>query len=240
MKIGPAAYSCRSEPQIPHQSTFSFTVPSRTCGSGMSSTRRSPRPWKRSAFIGFAPLLRRKVRSPVPATRPAQPAPGGIAGGLSGYRRGRRPSRGGAMADRLTGMPVAFLIANEGAERIELSEPWQAVDQEGALPSLVSLEPGHATLFDHLDRADAWPVDEVRATDFGGLVLPGGVANPDRLRMDRRAVALVRSFVDSGRPVAVICHGAWTLVEADVLRGRTITSYPSLRTDIINAGGIWE
>jgi protease I len=148
------------------------------------------------------------------------------------------------MADRLTGMPVAFLIANEGAERIELSEPWQAVDQEGALPSLVSLKPGHATLFDHLDRADAWPVDlvvdEVRATDFGGLVLPGGVANPDRLRMDRRAVALVRSFVDSGRPVAVICHGAWTLVEADVLRGRTITSYPSLRTDIINAGGIWE
>lgn len=148
------------------------------------------------------------------------------------------------MAQRLTGMPVAFLIANEGTERIELAEPWQAVRDEGGRPALISLRPGEASLFNHLDRADAWPVDvavdQARVTDYGALVLPGGVANPDRLRMDRRAVGFVRSFVESGKPIAVICHGPWTLVEADVLRGRKITSYPSLRTDIINAGGDWD
>jgi protease I len=147
------------------------------------------------------------------------------------------------MAQRLTGLPVAFLIANEGAEQVELTEPWRAVADEGGRPALIALQPGEATLFNHLDRADAWPVDAVveqaRVADYGALVLPGGVANPDRLRMDQRAVGFVRSFVESGKPVAVICHGPWTLIEADVLRGRTITSYPSLRTDIINAGGNW-
>lgn len=148
------------------------------------------------------------------------------------------------MAERLTGMPIAFLVANEGTERIELVEPWRAVRDEGGRPSLISLQPGEASLFNHLDRADAWPVDavvdQVQVTDYGALVLPGGVANPDRLRMDRRAVDFVRGFVESGRPIAVICHGPWTLVEADVLRGRKITSYPSLRTDIVNAGGDWD
>lgn len=147
------------------------------------------------------------------------------------------------MADRLAGMPVAFLVAGEGTERVELTEPWQAVQNEGGRPVLVSPEPGEVTLFNHLDKDGTWPVDvtveQVRVTEYAALVLPGGVANPDQLRMDSRAVGFVRSIVDSGRPVAVICHGPWTLVEADAVRGRTLASYPSLRTDIINAGGSW-
>jgi protease I len=147
------------------------------------------------------------------------------------------------MADRLTSLPVAFLVAGEGTERVELTEPWEAVRAEGGQPVLLSLEPGEVQLFNHLDADGTWAVDttvdQARVTDYAGLVLPGGVANPDRLRMDARAVGFVRSMVDSGRPVAVICHGPWTLVEADVVRGRTLTSYPSLRTDIINAGGSW-
>lgn len=147
------------------------------------------------------------------------------------------------MADRLTGLPVAFLIANEGTEQVELTRPWQTISDEGGRPTLLAPRPGEATLFQHLDRGDAWPVDEVvdqaRATDFGALVLPGGVANADFLRMEARAVDFVRTFVESGRPVAVICHGPWILVEADVLRGRTITSFASLRTDIVNAGARW-
>ncbi|QSB13357.1 type 1 glutamine amidotransferase [Natronosporangium hydrolyticum] len=147
------------------------------------------------------------------------------------------------MADRLAQLPVAFLAAGEGTERVELTEPWEAVRAEGGRPVLISTKPGEVTLFNHLDADGSWPVDttvdQARVTEYAGLVLPGGVANPDQLRMDARAVGFVRSVVDSGRPVAVICHGPWTLVEADVLRGRTLTSYPSLRTDIINAGGTW-
>lgn len=147
------------------------------------------------------------------------------------------------MADRLTGMTVAFLIASEGTEKVELTQPWEAVAREGGRTTLLAPRAGEATLFNHLDRADSWPVDQpvdqARPEDFGGLVLPGGVANADFLRMSGAAVGFVRDFVASGRPVAVICHGPWTLVEAGVLEGRTITSFPSLRTDIVNAGGNW-
>lgn len=147
------------------------------------------------------------------------------------------------MASKLEGLPVAFLAATEGTEQVELTEPWAAVTREGGVPRLVSQRPGEITMFNHLDKGDPWPVDatldQASAEDFAALVLPGGVANPDQLRMDERAVAFVRAFADSGKPVAVICHGPWTLVEADAVRGRTLTSYPSLRTDIRNAGGRW-
>jgi protease I len=134
-------------------------------------------------------------------------------------------------------------VAPEGVEEIELTEPWRAVAKAGASPVLVSTKPGPVQAFNHLDRADEFDpdhvVDDVSADDFDALVLPGGVANPDQLRTDRRAVAFVREFFDAGKPVAVICHGPWTLVEAGVVAGRRMTSWPSLRTDIVNAGGDW-
>lgn len=138
---------------------------------------------------------------------------------------------------------IAFLMAPEGVEQIELTEPWQAVADAGDTPRLVSTKPGRIQAFDHLDKADTFAVDQVvsdaSAETYGGLVLPGGVANPDALRTDSGAVAFVREFFDAGKPVAAICHAPWTLVEADVLRGRTLTSWPSVRTDIRNAGGTW-
>lgn len=140
-------------------------------------------------------------------------------------------------------MRIAFLTAPEGVEQVELTDPWQAVADAGHEPVLVSTEPGHIQAFDHLDKAQTFPVDavvgQVQAESFGGLILPGGVANPDFLRMEERAVSFVRDFFRQGRPVAAICHAPWTLVEADVVRGRTLTSWPSLRTDIRNAGGTW-
>ncbi|MER5219448.1 type 1 glutamine amidotransferase domain-containing protein [Streptomyces flaveus] len=140
-------------------------------------------------------------------------------------------------------MRIAFLMAPEGVEQIELTDPWQAVIDSGDEPVLVSTKPGQIQAFHHLDKADVFPVQEVvsetSAGSFDGLVLPGGVANPDALRMDGRAVSFVRDFFEQGRPVAAICHAPWTLVEADVVRGRTLTSWPSLRTDIRNAGGTW-
>lgn len=140
-------------------------------------------------------------------------------------------------------MRIAFLVAPEGVEQVELTEPWKAASDAGHEPVLVSTKPGEIQAFDHLDKADTFPVDEVvgetSAGSFGGLVLPGGVANPDFLRMDEKAVAFVRDFFDQGRPVAAICHAPWTLVEAGVVRGRVLTSWPSLRTDIGNAGGTW-
>ncbi|MER6914370.1 type 1 glutamine amidotransferase domain-containing protein [Streptomyces sp. NPDC000594] len=140
-------------------------------------------------------------------------------------------------------MRVAFLVAPEGIEQVELTHPWRAVLDSGGIPALVSTRPGRVQAYDHLDRADTFPVDEtvgaVSADGFSGLVLPGGVANPDALRMDAKAVAFVREFFDTGRPVAAICHAPWTLIEADVVRGRRLTSWPSLRTDIRNAGGVW-
>jgi protease I len=146
------------------------------------------------------------------------------------------------MPDRLAGKRVAFL-ATDGVEQVELTEPWKAVEGEGGRPELLSLESGEIQGFDHLDKDQTFtvdkPVSEASHDDYDGLVLPGGVANPDFLRMDRDAVHFVRSFFEAGKPVAVICHGPWTLVEADVVRGRTLTSWPSLRTDIRNAGGEW-
>jgi protease I len=146
------------------------------------------------------------------------------------------------MADRLSGKRIAFL-ATEGVEQVELTEPWKAVEGEGATPELISLEPGEVQAFNHLDKGDRFPVDhtasDADASRYDGLVLPGGVANPDFLRMDEDAVAFARSFFEQGKPVAVICHGPWTLVEADVVRGRRITSWPSLRTDLRNAGATW-
>ena len=146
------------------------------------------------------------------------------------------------MANELQGMRIAF-IATDGVEQVELTEPWKAVEQAGGSPELISLEDGEVQAFNHLDKGDTFPVDrtvgEADAGDYDGLVLPGGVANPDFLRMDDDAVAFIRGFFEQGKPVAVICHGPWTLVEADVLRGRRITSWPSLQTDIRNAGGEW-
>jgi protease I len=146
------------------------------------------------------------------------------------------------VAGELQGKKVAFL-ATDGVEQIEYTEPRKAVEQAGAEAQLVSLEPGEIQGFNHLDKGDRFPVDvavsKASADDYDGLVLPGGVANPDVLRTDEYAVQFVRSFFEAGKPVASICHGAWTLVEADVVKGRTLTSWPSLRTDIENAGGNW-
>ena len=146
------------------------------------------------------------------------------------------------MAGELQGKTIAFL-ATDGVEQIEYTEPRKAVEQAGGTAQLVSLKPGQIQGFNHLDKGDTFPVDkavsEASADDYDGLVLPGGVANPDVLRTDKDAVNFVRSFFEAGKPVASICHGAWTLVEADVVKGRTLTSWPSLRTDIENAGGAW-
>ena len=147
------------------------------------------------------------------------------------------------MANNLQGKKFAFLVAPEGAEQVELTEPWKAVKNAGGTPELLSTDSGEIQAFYHLDKGDTFPVDrvvsEASAHEYDGLVLPGGVANPDFLRMDQDAVGFVRGFFEQGKPVGVICHGPWTLVEADVLRGRTITSWPSLQTDIRNAGGTW-
>ena len=142
----------------------------------------------------------------------------------------------------LTGKKIAFL-ATDMVEQVELTEPWKAVEEAGGTPELVSLEEGEIQGFDHYDKADTFRVDrvvsDVTVDDYDGLVLPGGVGNPDTLRADEDAVRFARTFVESGKPVAVICHGPWTLVEADVVRDRTLTSFPSVRTDIRNAGGNW-
>jgi protease I len=142
----------------------------------------------------------------------------------------------------LDGKRIAFL-ATDGVEQIELTEPWKAVEQAGGRPELVSLQEGQVQGFEHLDKADTFEVDRAvsgaSADDYDGLVLPGGVANPDFLRTDPDAVGFVTGFFEEGKPVAAICHGPWTLVEGDLVRGRTLTSWPSLQTDIRNAGGEW-
>jgi protease I len=138
---------------------------------------------------------------------------------------------------------VAFLAAGEGAEQSELQQPWQAVIEQGGEPVLVSPAKDKIQMFEHLDRGETQAVDvqlaDARTQDYAGLVLPGGVANPDRLRTVRSAVAFVRSFFVAGKPVAAICHAPWMLVEADVISNRTLTSWPSLQTDIRNAGATW-
>ena len=147
------------------------------------------------------------------------------------------------MSDELQGKKIAFLVANEGIEQIELERPWQAVEEAGGEPVLVAPNEGEAQAFNHLDKADTFSVDQVvgdaDASDYDGLVLPGGVANPDNLRTDEDAVAFARAFFEAGKPVGAICHAPWTLVEAGVVDGRTLTSWPSLQTDIRNAGGNW-
>lgn len=147
------------------------------------------------------------------------------------------------MANELQGKKIAFLAAMEGTEQVELTEPWKAVENAGGEAELISTDSGEIQGFNHLDRGDTFPVDktvsEVSASDYNGLVLPGGVANPDNLRMHEDAVNFVRSFFEQAKPVGAICHAPWTLVEADVLEGRTLTSFPSLQTDIRNAGATW-
>ena len=143
----------------------------------------------------------------------------------------------------LSGKTIAFLVAPEGVEQIELTEPWQAVEEADGTPRLVSTKPGRVQAFHHLDTGDTFEVDDLVAdadpASYDGLVLPGGVANPDALRMNEDAVAFVREFVEADRPVAAICHAPWTLVEADVVRGKRLTSWPSLKTDLRNAGAEW-
>jgi protease I len=142
----------------------------------------------------------------------------------------------------LKGKRVAF-VATDMFEQVELTEPWSALQDAGAEVELLSLETGEIQGFDHYDRADTFHVDgrvaDATVDEYDALVLPGGVGNPDKLRMDEAAVGFVREFVASGKPVAAICHAPWTLVEADVARGRRLTSYPSLQTDVRNAGGDW-
>lgn len=149
------------------------------------------------------------------------------------------------MSDRLRGKRVAFLIANSGVEQVELTSPWQAIKDAGGTPVLVAPEKGTVQAFDNdVEPADTFEADEavgnVRPDDFDALVLPGGTTNPDKLRQDSDAVAFVAEFAKSGKPIAAICHGPWTLVEADLVRGKTLTSWPSLQTDIRNAGGEWR
>lgn len=146
------------------------------------------------------------------------------------------------MAGTLEHRRIAFVVANEGIEQAELTEPWAAVEAAGGTPELIAPEAGKAQAFHHLDPADTFAVDrttaEAEPDDYDGLVLPGGVANADQIRTDADAVALVRSL--AGRvPVAVICHGSWILIEAGAVRDRTLTSWPSLRTDLVNAGAHW-
>jgi protease I len=147
------------------------------------------------------------------------------------------------MSDRLQGKKVAFLTANEGVEQVELVEPMEAVREAGAEVELLAPEAGEVQAFNHLDKADSFavdrPVGEANASEYDGLVLPGGVANPDQLRTQPEALEFVRAFFAAGKPVGVICHGPWTLIDAGVAEGRTLTSWPSLETDLRNAGANW-
>ena len=147
------------------------------------------------------------------------------------------------MSERIEGKRVAFLVANEGVEQVELTGPWEAVEGAGGQPELIAPEKDEVQAFNHLDKGDTFDataaVGDANADDYDALILPGGVANPDQLRTLPEAVEFVRSFFEAGKPVAAICHAPWTLVEAGVVDGRTLTSWPSLKTDIENAGGNW-
>jgi protease I len=147
------------------------------------------------------------------------------------------------MSDQLQGKKIAILVANEGVEQIELTSPREAVEAAGAEVELIALEAGEIQAFNHLDKGDTFTADkavgEASADDYDGLVLPGGVANPDQLRTDTDAVQFVRAFFEAGKPVGAICHAPWTLINADVVDGRTLTSWPSLQTDLRHAGAEW-
>src|SRR3954452_1276267 len=143
----------------------------------------------------------------------------------------------------LNGKRIAILTANEGAEQVEYTEPRKALEEAGATVELIAPEKGEVQMFNHLDKADTFQADkavgDASADDYDGLMLPGGVANPDNLRTDEDAIQFVQGFVNAGKPIAAICHAPWTLVEADAVKGRTLTSFPSIKTDIENAGGTW-
>jgi protease I len=147
------------------------------------------------------------------------------------------------MSDRLRDKRIAFLTANEGVEQVELTEPLQAVREAGGEADLLAPEEGEVQAFNHLDKGERFEVDravgDADASEYDGLVLPGGVANPDQLRTKPEALGFVRGFFEAGKPVGVICHGPWTLIDAGVARGRTLTSWPSLQTDLENAGAEW-
>lgn len=147
------------------------------------------------------------------------------------------------MSDELQGKRVAFIVANEGVEEVELTDPWTAVERAGGTAVLLAPEAGKVQAYHHLDRAESFEVDELIAdadpAEFDAIVLPGGVANPDQLRTDEDAVGFVRTFVEGGRPVAAICHAPWTLIESGVVAGRRLTSWPSLQTDLRNVGATW-
>jgi protease I len=147
------------------------------------------------------------------------------------------------MSEQLQDKRIAFLVANEGVEEVELTEPLEAVREAGAEVELLAPEAGDIQAFNHLDKADTFSPDkqvgEADVSDYDGLVLPGGVANPDQLRTNAAAVEFIRAFFAAGKPVGVICHGPWSLIEADVVKGRTLTSWPSLQTDLRNAGAEW-
>jgi protease I len=147
------------------------------------------------------------------------------------------------MSGELSGKKIAFLVAQEGVEEVELTEPWKAVEQAGGKPVLIAPEQGEVQAYRHLDKSETYPVDqtleEASPEDFEAAVLPGGVANPDQLRTETSAIEFLQAMFRDGKPIGVICHGPWTLVEADLVRGRKITSWPSLQTDIRNAGGNW-
>ena len=147
------------------------------------------------------------------------------------------------MAAELSGKRIAFLMDNEGVEQVELEKPLQAIRDAGAEADVIAPDPGGVQAFNHLDKGDTFDVDktvsDADAADYDGVVLPGGVANPDNLRQDTEAVAFLRAFFEAGKPVAAICHAPWMLVEADVVKGRKVTSWPSVRTDLENAGAEW-
>lgn len=146
------------------------------------------------------------------------------------------------MATPLQDKKIAFL-ATDGVEAIEYTQPREAVEKAGAQVELVSIKEGSIQGLNHMDKGDTFPVDrlvrDARADEYDALVLPGGVANPDRLRMNPDAVQFVRAFFDAGKPVGAICHGPWTMIDAEVVSGRTVTSYRSLRKDLTNAGASW-
>jgi protease I len=146
------------------------------------------------------------------------------------------------MPDELKGKRVAALVAN-GFEQVELTEPKKALEGAGATVQVVSPETDRVRGWNHTEwgsdvQVDR-PLDQARADDYDALLLPGGVMNPDRLRMNPKAVRFVKQFFEGGKPIAVICHGPWTLVDAGVVRGVKMTSYPSVRTDLVNAGADW-
>jgi len=148
------------------------------------------------------------------------------------------------MSNELAGRRIAFLVANEGVERVELTSPWQAVTDAGGDPVLLAPEKEPVQTVNDAEPADAFDphqaVGDVLADDFAALVLPGGVANPDKLRLVPEAIAFVRAVAAAGKPIAAICHGPWTLIDAGVVAGKSLTSWPSLRADISNAGGDWH